>query len=291
MNILSQTPFQRIENRNIIERSLLKQKINHLQNKKFDFNINTKLIKNVKLENIDNIEKEIFKSIKNSEKFDNIGNIENDEHLYKSMERTKSISLKRYYSSKEKLFPSPTQPRNEFEQAVTKVKKLNNNIILIEDFKGKIDKNKIISAFDKKGNSDINFFSQDKIIESNKFKNQCSNNTEIYFYHKNMNFSPELKNYFHYKKRPQTNYVKASPFFLSKTKRIISSKNSEILDKKQNNNNNRPFSYSQQGFKDNNQEVIINRKHASVQYKDLSKNIQVIKVDRLTLNKIKNFEP
>ena len=75
--IANKTPFQIIENNNLIKKNTIKKKIDKINNEKFDFNINSHLIKNVNINNVHNIEKEIIQSINNSQNINDKTNAEN----------------------------------------------------------------------------------------------------------------------------------------------------------------------------------------------------------------------
>lgn len=316
----TKTPFQRIENRNSLQKNLIKQKITNIKNKKFDFNINTNLImKNLNvLENSKNIEKQIIASVKqNAESLEKakLFTEKDDDNVSIYAIRPQGVSLKRYFSSKEKMLKKNSEISVEkFYKNSMKVKKIeSSNILVIQDseksysnfnsgkksakkLKSAENKNKTGADFIKKNllaeaNDNYNCYSSNnnKNINNNKvFKNQSTENTEYFFYHKqeqnNKNKNSELHNYFGYQKRPQTNILKFSGTLACANKRIVSSKGIGFSAEKKGFYVNRDAAEA-----DSNGVVVVNRKHASLQYKDLSKEIQIIKVDRILLDKIKKF--
>jgi len=301
----NQTPFQRIETRNLFQKSLIKQKVLCIQNKNYDFNINTNLVmKNIKLENINNIEKQIIAYVieraENLEKFKQT--TEKEDSISISPIRPQGVSLKRYFSSKQKLFKNASESLRDLNKNLATVRKIDNtNIIVIKDYKDNLNSQIQAKKLLSKGKTATNFFApleiskKNTLAEVNKIlKNQFSENTEFYFYNKNENNknNSELRNYFGYKKRPQTNNLNASPGISNEKRRTISSKNFGFSAENNGNNKGRAASRLSKN-KDLESErkgvIFINRKHASVQYKDLSKEIQVVKVGNILLNKLKNF--
>lgn len=312
-NYLSQTPFQRNQIRSSIHKNFIKQKILNLQNKKYDFNIDTNyLMKNFEIENVNNLEKEIIETLKQKaesiEKEKEITDKDNNVNIYPI--RSRGISLKRYFSSKEKLLHKNSESVNNFNKNFTKIRKIeSSNVIVIQDCdsfnqlnkakqSGKeLSKGKTATDFFKnlnnKSNLKNNAFDNKKMINAHDnnnnniiFKNQSSDNTEFYFYHKNednKNHS-EMHNYFGYKKRPKTNQLKASPSLNTNNGKSQTSKKIGFLMSNKNLKN-----FDMLNDFENKGVTVVNRKHDSVKYKDLSHNIQVVKVDKILLDKVKNF--
>lgn len=110
-------------------------------------------------------------------------------------------------------------------------------------------------------------------------KNKTLENSELYFYNKNIINNGELKNFVKQKIRPKTNnHLKEMSVFSSKSNRILNRKE-QVLNKNNeiNSANNRLYSANHSSINCI-KPRIINREHSSINNKDLSKNICVMKL-------------
>jgi len=278
-------------------------------------------MKNINLlEKTKSIEKEIIESVikQNNEGLEKAKPItEKDDSISICPIRPQGVSLKRYFSSKEKLMKNSSENSSKnLKKNLTAVRKIESrSLIFIDDF-GKIKnfyeenlRNNKIAGRENKRRIGADYFTleikKNLLGEENNnnknnyinkvLKHQSTDNTEFYFYNKqeeNKKNSSEWHNYFEYHKRPQTNQLQASTGFeRGKRRNLDQNKFSISPEKKGFYRKNTTF----QIYKDKHPEadskepIVVNRKHGSLQYQDLSKEIEIIKVDRNLLEKIKNF--
>jgi hypothetical protein len=273
-----------MENKNSFQKYLIKEKVLNMHNKKYDFNINnTNLIKNIKIENLNNLENELIKNLNDTKNLKIIGTNENEDNLYSLKNMPTSISLKRYLSNKEKINKNNIKvlSNNEVNNNL-KVKKLDNDLIVISDLYIENLIKKRDSNYDRKSKTP-NLIGNEK--NNYKVKSQATENTQWYFFNKNSISNSESKNYFKYKKRLRqikpvssiiSNYFKKPD--VSNLSLVNPEKKDVYIKEK-----------ISKGKNDINKEIIITRKHSSVQCRDLSDQVHIIKVDRILLDKMKNF--
>jgi hypothetical protein len=263
------TPFQDFENKNYKKKSFLKEKINKINSPN-----------NLKIESNSYNTKEFFAS-KNIGKFN------------------KNLNFDIYNSSIEKLSTNDKFFMTKINNDIPiRLKRLENNVLIIDtcnsnsknnnNYQGKYFylKTPLSKNFNVTKNS-----SNKKLLTEPKFKNQSAENTEMYFYSKNLNFNNnnELKNLIKYKKRSNVNNEKNISDFATKTKRFLKMKE-KILDKNYliNNFKNRLISAK---FEFNNfnfiKPKIISRQHSSTIRNIIHNELSIKKLDKISFNKIK----
>lgn len=261
------TPFQVFENKNKLQKTSIKDKINNIKSPR-NFCIDASPMKTKDFFNPKNLEK-FEKKMKEKEN-NNSNNIPNN----------------RKFNSKENLL-------NNFKSKVPiKLKRLENNVLMIDTCN--INNNNNNEKFEGKIHSQTskNIFmgsvlNNNIITTESKYENQKTGNTEFYFYNKNLIENGELKNLMKYKKRPKTISQKEMSVFASKSKRFLNRKE-KVLEK--NNEINNAGNRLNSAYSDFNyiKPKVINRQHSSTNdNKHLSGDLFVRKLDRVNLGKVR----
>lgn len=252
------TPFQKIERKNLFQKLVINERIKNNHHKQYDFNINTHLMKDIDINDINNIENILINDINNSH-YDK--NLDSNFQLSNDSEKKKNSKKNHLNAANVK---SSIKAKGDFNcsdiesASVDKSKK----------HKNKNDKNIQITSH--------NFFSGKDIL-ANKMISKGTENTKYYFYHKNTPSNSEVKNYFRYKKGERMNFLLPSSVFMSKTKRILTSKEPR-LDK--NTNYGKKLLeglFNENAIKKN--FTLVTRKHSSLMHKDLSQDLKITKLN------------